>query len=108
MAQRRTREEWGALVTSFERSGQSASAFCASRKIRARTFAWWRWQLRQVPPRSSPDSGVRLLAVRVADDESEPAARRSVVILVAGVELRVDASLDVDYVAALVARLRRP
>jgi len=101
---RRTREQWAALVTAFEQTDQQASRFCASRGIRAKTFAWWRWRLRDTSPRSRNRDDVKLLPVAVVERESGSDAR--VVLLVADIEIRFDLGADVDYVAALVARLR--
>jgi hypothetical protein len=47
---------------------------------------------------------VKLLPVAVVERESGSDAR--VVLLVADIEIRFDLGADVDYVAALVARLR--
>jgi hypothetical protein len=100
---RRTREQWAALVAAFEQTNQGASRFCSSRGIRAKTFAWWRWRLRDAPrPRSRDD--VKLLPVAVVEREAGSDTR--VVLSVADVEIRFDVGTDVDYVAALVARLR--
>jgi hypothetical protein len=49
----------------------------------------------------------RLLPVKVVhDDVVPPAAVRRLVIAVKGVEVSIESGTDVDYVAALVARLR--
>ncbi len=101
---RRTREQWAALVTAFEQTNQQASRFCASRGIRAKTFAWWRWRLRETSPRSRNRDDVKLLPVAVVEREASSDAR--VVLSFADVEIRFDLGADVNYVAALVARLR--
>lgn len=101
---RRTREQWAALVTAFEQTDQQASRFCASRGIRAKTFAWWRWRLRDTSQRPANRDRVKLLPVAVVEREAGSDTR--VVLSVADVEIRFDLGADVDYVAALVARLR--
>jgi hypothetical protein len=101
---RRTREQWAAVVTAFEQTDQQASRFCASRGIRAKTFAWWRWRLRDTSPRSRNRDDVKLLPVAVVERERGSDTR--VVLSVADVEIRFDVGADVDYVAALIARLR--
>jgi hypothetical protein len=101
---RRTREQWAALVTAFEQTDQQASRFCAGRGIRAKTFAWWRWRLRDTSRRPASGDGVKLLPVAVVEREAGSDPR--VVLSVADVEIRFDLGSDVDYVAALVARLR--
>jgi hypothetical protein len=100
---RRTREQWAALVDAFEKSNQSVTQFCAKRGIVPKTFAWWRWQLRDTaPPRSN---GVKLLSVDVVENATAPSSE--IVIAISDVELRVDVGADIEYVAALVERLRR-
>jgi hypothetical protein len=109
MPTRRTREQWAALIAKFERGEKPASDFCSQRGIRAKTFAWWRWRLRLGETsggRRRLDAGVRLLSVDVRDDVATNTSR-TVVIVFSGIELRVDSSLSVDYVATLVTRLRR-
>jgi len=103
---RRTREQWATLIAAFENTDQPAVRFCGRRGISPRTFAWWRWQLRHTAPPSRRDDDVKLLSVDVvaAGDAVGPTSR--VVIAIAEVEVRVDVGVDVDYVAALVARLR--
>jgi len=101
---RRTREQWAALVTAFEQTNQPVNRFCATRGIRAKTFAWWRWRLRDTSPRSRSRDEVKLLPVSLVEREAGSETR--VVLSVADVEIRFDVGADVDYVAALVARLR--
>jgi hypothetical protein len=101
---RRTREQWAALVTAFEQTNQQASRFCANRGIRAKTFAWWRWRLRDTSARPRSRDEVKLLPVAVVERERGSDTR--VVLSVADVEIRFDLGADVNYVAALVARLR--
>jgi hypothetical protein len=99
---RRTREQWAAMIAAFEKTKQPVERFCAKRGIRPKTFAWWRWQLRDTAPRSRSND-VKLLAVDVVAGTARDAR---VVIAVADYEVRIDVGADVDYVAALVARLR--
>lgn len=101
---RRTREQWATLVAAFENTNQPAVRFCERRGISPRTFAWWRWQLRHTAP-TRRDDDVKLLSVDVVAGDAVSATSR-VVIAVADVEVRIDVGVDVDYVAALVARLR--
>jgi hypothetical protein len=101
---RRTREQWAALVAAFEQTGQQVSRFCASRGIRAKTFAWWRWRLRDTSPRPRSRDDVKLLPVAVVEREAGSDTR--VVLSVADVEIRFALGADVNYLASLVARLR--
>jgi len=104
MFKRRTREEWSALVAAYGEGTQPAAQFCARHQLHPRTFAWWRSKLRAraVTP---PDYAVRLLPVKVTGEPSR-GTRHEVMILVAGVEVHVETTADVAYVAALVARIR--
>ena len=96
---RRTREQWAALVAAFEQTNQQASRFCASRGIRAKTFAWWRWRLRETSPGRRSRDDVELLPVAVVERDARPDAR--VLLSVADLEIRFDLGADVDYVARL-------
>ena len=99
---RSTREQWAALIAAFEKTNQPVAQFCAKRVISPKTFAWWRWQLRDTAPRSD---GVKLLSVHVV--ENAPAPSPKIAIAFSDGEVRVDVGADVEYVAALVASLRR-
>ena len=91
--------------------GESVAKFCARKQIFPRTFAWWRWQLRderrddrrEAPARES----VRLIAVDVAAPIVEsPAAEATVRIALVRLDLHVAVGTDVAYVGALVGALR--
>jgi hypothetical protein len=101
---RRTREQWAALVATFERTDQAASRFCASRGIRVKTFAWWRWQLRKAIDGPRRGDAVRLLPVGLVEHDGGRDGRLTVAV--GEVEIRFDVGVDVAYVAALVGRLR--
>jgi len=106
MAQRRTREQWTALVLAFDRTSQTAAVFCAARGVTLSTFRWWRSQLRKADEVVGGSVGepVRLLAIDVAGPVRTPTG--PVVIAFAGLEIRTEVGVDVGYVAALVAELR--
>ncbi len=101
---RRTREQWAVLVAAFEQTNQRASRFCASRGIRAKTFAWWRWRLRETAARPRSRDDVKLLPVAMVEGAVRSDAR--LLVSVGDVEIRLEVGVDIDYVAALVARLR--
>jgi hypothetical protein len=103
MGAHRTREQWLTLVVAFERSGQSAAAFCASRGLTLSTFRWRYSQLRRGAASAAKPDGMRLLAVEVAGARPTGAP---VVIAFSGIEVRAEVGADVGYVAALVAGLR--
>lgn len=97
------------VLAKFEDSGESAAKFCARKQISPRTFAWWRWHLRD-ERRAAPmraRENVRLIAVDVARPIVESRALEAPVrIALAGVELHVAVGTDVEYVGALVGALR--
>lgn len=112
MRARRSRHEWSRIIGEFERSGGTEQAFCRRRGLKVATFRWWRSRLRHESTRGA--SGVvNLLPVELAAPSpaavaSEGALSDGVVIEVAGVALvRVPLGVDVRYVGALVAELRR-
>lgn len=63
---RRSRAQWLKLLAKFEASGESVAKFCARKQIPPRTFAWWRWQLRDERRETVPRENVRLVAVDVS------------------------------------------
>jgi hypothetical protein len=90
---RRTREQWAALVAAFEKTKQPAIRFCATRGIAPKTFAWWRWHLRDTAPRCS-DDGVKLLSVDVVENASAPSPK--IAIAVSDVELRMSSDKKME------------
>lgn len=104
---RRSRAQWLEVLAKFEASGESIATFCAKRQISPRTFAWWRWQLRDERRAVPARENVRLIAVDVAPPSvEEHAADRAVRIAFAGLDLHVAVGTDVAYVGALVGALR--
>lgn len=115
MRARRTREDWAALIRQVEATGESPEAFCAKRRIRLRTFEWWRWQLRRdVPlekkrPSRKPASTksrrpVRLMPVVVAGPAA--ATPTYIELSIRDVAVRVEIGTSIAYVGELVAELR--
>ena len=82
---RRTRVEWQAILSRFERSGQSGKEFCEAEGLTPGTFSWWRREL----GRSGTSGG----ALFVELPEGRPAAAW-------------DAELDLG--GGVVLRVRRP
>ena len=103
---RRSREQWVALVSTFGKTSQSVDEFCEKRGVSPTRFRWWRWRLGERPTSTSRRAGVKLLPVDVVD--AGPSVAGNLVLTVADVELRFCDGVDVNYVAALVDRLRRP
>jgi hypothetical protein len=62
---RRSAEEWAALVAEWERSGLESSTFARARDINPRTFSWWRWRLKKGASAEPRTGSVRLVRVDV-------------------------------------------
>ena len=50
---RRTRGEWRAIMSRFERSGQGRREFCEAEGLVLGTFSWWRTELGRSGPGGS-------------------------------------------------------
>lgn len=103
---RRGREFWITAIAEFERSKLTHEAFAQRRGFSVETLRSWIYRLR----RERQDS-MSLVPVRVVESPP-PTMRRSSesvaeieVVLVSGVRLRFETSIDLDYVATLVERL---
>jgi hypothetical protein len=104
---RRSRAQWLEVLAKFEASGESIATFCAKKQISPRTFAWWRWQLRDERRAVPARENVRLIAVDIAPPSVEERADdHAVRIAFAGLDLHVAVGTDVAYVGALVGALR--
>ena len=55
---RRSRDEWRALVSRFEASGQTREAFCAETGLSASTLRRWCSRLRERPQKASTGAPV--------------------------------------------------
>ena len=110
MRARRSRQQWEAIIGTFERSGQTLARFCGLRGIRPETLKWWQWHLRSkaagIAESASAGDDVRLVAIDVVATPATGAAVTTLAILVAGAELRVEIGTDVAYVSELVMHLR--
>ena len=115
MRARRTREDWAALIRQVEASGESPAAFCAKRRIRLRTFEWWRWQLRRdvvsdkkrssrKPASTKSRQSVRLMPVVVAGPAA--ATPTHIELSIRDVAVRVEVGTSIAYIGELVAELR--
>jgi hypothetical protein len=104
---RRSRAQWLEVLAKFEASGESVAKFCARKQISPRTFAWWRWQLRDERRAAPARENVRLIAVDVAAATVESrASEASIRIALTGLDLHVAIGTDVEYVGSLVGALR--
>jgi len=80
---RRTRGEWRAIMSRFERSGQGRREFCEAEGLVLGTFSWWRREL----GRSGP--GGSALFVELADGQAAAASWDAELDLGGGMVLRV-------------------
>jgi len=105
MRVRKSRSEWSVILRAFERSGQSHEEFCSRRGLKIGTFRSALYRRRKS---ESVGAEVALVPVEVVDRGAVvPAAGPSVlVVVIAGVELRIPVGTDVQYVSALVTELR--
>lgn len=71
---RRTEAEWRAIVSRYEASGLSVSAFCRRSKLARNTFVKWRGRLAAKPSGTREPAFVEWLAP-VPSDEAAPAPR---------------------------------
>ena len=80
---RRSRAEWQAILSRFERSGQSGGEFCEAEGLTPGTFSWWRRELGQ----SGSNGGG--LFVELAEGRAATRAWDAELDLGGGVVLRV-------------------
>lgn len=105
---RRGAEFWTAAIAELERSGLTHEMFARRRGLSAATLRSWIYRLRRKRKASVPLVPVRVVA------STAPTARRSSesrteiveVELLSGALVRFAIGADVEYVAALVQRLR--
>lgn len=100
MHARKSRKQWSKIITAFESSGQTHEAFCARHKLIVGTFRTWLYRLRAAAP-----AEIALLPVEVTTPPVAPEPA-TIVIDVAGIEIRIPIGADLQYVAGLVAELR--
>jgi hypothetical protein len=105
---RKTRSDWAALASKFEKSGQKPAAFCKKHGLSATTFKWWRWRLQSEARRAGARHDIRLLAVDVKPSAiPAPVTDASVVRITMGdLEIEFDVGTDVGYVSVLIEKLR--
>lgn len=105
MRARKSRSEWSVILRAFERSGQSHEEFCSRRGLKIGTFRSALYRRRKS---ESGGAEVALVPVEVVERGGVVAAAGSseLVVVIAGVELRIPVGTDVQYVGALVTELR--
>ncbi|WP_375746479.1 C40 family peptidase [Corallococcus interemptor] len=104
MAKQVEKPEWARVAEAFEASGQTQREFALAHGVRLGTLQSWVYRARRAAP--SRVEPVRLLPVQVAPP---PVATESLLEVVAasGARVRFSVSIDMGYVARLVAALGR-
>ena len=82
---RRSAEEWRAIMSRFERSGQTHGQFCAAEDLAPSTFSLWRRKLRQ----SAREANGASAFVELADSPAPSSAWDAELDLSGGVVLRL-------------------
>ncbi len=101
--ERRSREWWRGTVARWRKSGLSAVEFAAIEHVSERTLRWWSSQLRR-GTRAERGSKTSIVPLEI---KLAPVARPSLIeIEVEGAVVRVASGTDLDYVCALVRRVR--
>ena len=67
---RRSAQEWRAIVSRYERSGQTRKQFCAAEQLAPSTFSLWRSKLRRSASGSAANGSARF--VELADSPPAP------------------------------------
>lgn len=67
---RRSAQEWRAIVSRYERSGQTLMQYCASEQLAPSTFSLWRRKLRQSASEGAANGAARF--VELADSPPAP------------------------------------
>ena len=92
---------WRETLAAWEKSGQSARAFCASRELEEASFYGWRRTLRERDRRRPlGHQGATFVPLRVVPEAVWE------VVLPTGLVVRVPPGADAPSVATLVAALR--
>jgi transposase len=119
---RRSAAEWKELVTTWERSGQSAARFAIARGIRPGTLSWWRWRLSRGAAARGKQGGrhkarrggeahPRLVAVEVHANEAGTPGLEQVaweLETCRGVVLRVRGDLSMAQLELVLATMTEP
>ena len=84
---RRSAQEWRAIVSRYERSGQTRKQFCAAEQLAPSTFSLWRSKLRRSASESAANGAARF--VELADSPPPAPAWEAELDLGDGVVLRV-------------------
>lgn len=106
-AQRHTREFWRRLSAAVD-EGATIESTAQQHGVRPRTLSWWRWRLRHEAKKRRPEAKLLPIVVRAQPPrEVMPGSASIVVDILGDVALRVPVGADVDYVAELVAAVRK-
>jgi hypothetical protein len=105
MAKRRSREEWRAVVRAWRKSGQSQTAFAASRGMAPRTLSWWVWKLKQEVDEELDPAVFVPVEVEAERERGAPTDRAVAVVEHGSASILIGGNADPGWVAKLVREL---
>lgn len=100
---RRSREEWRELVEQHEASGMSVVDFAQREGLKAKTFGWWRWEIRRGRSAASTPNAAHLTLIAVP---ARVPAQPLIIRLSGGTELQVPAGAEPDWIGRIADALR--
>jgi hypothetical protein len=103
--ERRTPEQWAALVKEYETSAQSQRGFCAERGIGQSSLRYWRRRLQGDRPDGGGISGTQLVPVRVCADKPSHAGSGLIVVVGNGVRIEINPEFDSATLERVLATL---
>lgn len=105
--ERRTREQWAALVQECEASGESQRRFCAAHGIGQSSLRYWKRRLKQrcTAEDRSGARDTRLVPVKVLSDTSAPAGSGVAVVSARGIRVEIAQGFDAATLLRVLAAL---
>ena len=105
--ERRTREQWAALVAEYAASSQSQRAFCAARGIGQSSLRYWKRRLEQEgATQDRPTArGTRLVPIKLIADTLVRTDSGLVVVSRGGIRVQIARDFDAPTLARVLATL---
>lgn len=106
-AERRTPEQWAALVAEYAASGQSQRAFCAARGIGQSGLRYWKRRLEQegATQDRAPARGTRLVPIKLVADTPVRTDSGLAVVSRGGIRVQIARDFDAPTLARVLATL---
>lgn len=106
-AERRTREQWAALLSEYAASGQSQRGFCAARGIGQSSLRYWKRRLEQEGTTQDGPTGrgTRLVPIKLVADTPVRIDSALVVVLHGGIRVQIARDFDAPTLARVLASL---